>query len=329
MNTNQPITDDLLGKYLSRETNEQENALVENWLKENDSNKKQLLDYQFITNEIDKISLKEQQSVDVDAAWEKVQKKISNKGKVVEFKPKQYFNVSKIAASVSLFLMAGLLIYLVSKKSVETIAFETTNFTTEKTLPDGSIITLNKNSKLTYSADFQGDTREVSLEGEAFFDIKRDESKPFVIHAKGSEIKVLGTSFNVKAYNEAVKVSVETGKVSFKRKKIEQTLTKGEEAEWVSQKDTIVKRLILDKNTMAYKTHVYVFEDKSLDEILKVLSEGYQVPILLKNSSLKYCKLTTKFDNETLPNTLNIIAETLNLRLSKENETYYFDGECR
>lgn len=323
------MNDDLLGKYLSRETNEQENAMVENWLKENDSNKKQLLDYQFIIQEIDKVSRTEQQTVNVDAAWKNVQSKIRNKGKIIEFKPKPFFNPSRVAASVSLFLMAGLLIYLVSKKSIETVAIETTNFTTEKILPDGSVITLNKNSKLTYSTDFQGDTREVSLEGEAFFDIKRDEKKPFIIHAKDTEIKVLGTSFNVNAYNDAVKVSVETGKVSFKKKKIEQTLTKGEEAEWIAEKDTIVKRLIIDKNTIAYKTHVYVFEDKSLDEILKVLSEGYQVPILLKNSSLKYCKLTTKFDNETLPNSLNIIAETLNLKLTKENETYYFDGECR
>lgn len=67
-------------------------------------------------------------------------------------------------------------------------------------LPDGSIVWLNAQSKIEYNKDFDGELREVTLEGEAYFDIARDSSRPFVIHANNVDIKVLGTVFNVKSY---------------------------------------------------------------------------------------------------------------------------------
>jgi transmembrane sensor len=223
-------------------------------------------------------------------------------------------------------LSAIALIYILNNNKSELINLETQNNTLEKVLPDGSKVFLNKNSKITYSTDFEGDTREVSLNGEAFFDIKRDESKPFVIDANETEIKVLGTSFNVNAYTKNVKVSVETGKVQFSKKKKQTILTKGEEAEFVAENDTLLRRNTLDKNTFAYKTHVYVFEDSSLEHIIKVLSTGYQVPIAIQNPQLQTCRLTVRFDNETLQNSLNIIAETLNLQISKNGERYFVNG---
>jgi transmembrane sensor len=194
-------------------------------------------------------------------------------------------------------------------------------------LPDGSVVFLNNNTVLAYPADFEGDTRELSLLGEAFFKVQRNESKPFIIHANGSDVKVLGTSFNIKAYTKNVKVSVETGKVQFKNKAKQTFLVKGEEAEFEANNDTIKKIEMLDRNAFAYKTKVFVFENSSLEHVVQVLGESYHTKILLKNNNIKTCRLTTKFENESLPNALNVIAETLNLTVSSQGEKYVIDGK--
>lgn len=329
MNENQPITEDLLGKFLAQETDAQESALVENWLKQDAAHQKELDDYQFIWQKVS--TLKEEKVVNIDAAWNKVKSKIDlpKEMKVIAFTPKKqsFFTPFRIAASITLLLAAGLLAIFLSQKNTEIISLKTTSNTLEKTLPDGSIVFLNTHTNFSYPADFQGDIREVNLTGEAFFKVQRDESKPFVIHANGSDVKVLGTSFNVRAYDKNVKVSVETGKVQFKNKAKQTLLVRGEEAEFVADKDTIKRASTMDKNVFAYKTKVFVFENSSLEHVIKVLSENYHTKILLKNDRIKTCRLTTKFDNETLPNALNVIAETLNLNITPQGEKYIIDGE--
>ena len=86
--------------------------------------------------------------------------------------------------------------------------------------PDGSIVTLNRNSKLIFPKHFTKNVREVTITGEAFFDVKPNTSKPFIINAGNVQVKVLGTSFNVCAYpgTETVEVVVESGKVQVTRK---------------------------------------------------------------------------------------------------------------
>lgn len=327
MNEKQPITEDLLGKFLAQETDAQESALVENWLKQDKNHQKELDDYQFIWQQV--ASLKEEKTVDVDTAWNKVKSKIAapKEAKVIEFTQKKqvFFTPIRIAASLT-FLLAGMLALFLSRKETEVISLKTTNQTLEQTLPDGSVVFLNANTNLSYPADFEGDTREINLSGEAFFKVQRDESKPFIIHANGSDIRVLGTSFNVKAYTKNVKVSVESGKVEFRHEKKQTLLAKGEEAEFESDKDTIRRAVMLDKNTFAYKTKTFVFEDSSLEHVIKVLSENYHTKIILQNNNIKTCRLTTTFNNETLPNALNVIAETLNLKVTPEGEKYIIDG---
>ena len=148
-----------------------------------------------------------------------------------------------------------------------------------------------------------------------------------MIHANGSGVKVLGTSFNIRAYDKNVKVSVETGKVQFKNKGKQTLLVRGEEAEFLADKDTIKRILAMDRNVFSYKTKVFVFENSSLEHVIKVLSESYHTKILLKNDRIKTCRLTTKFENETLPNALNVIAETLNLNITPQSEKYIIDGK--
>jgi ferric-dicitrate binding protein FerR (iron transport regulator) len=333
LNTNHSDSNgDLLGKYLAQETDAHENALIEKWLEENEENQKELNDYAFICDKIKGVKEDKTQIVDVDSAWLKVKSKIDTpkETKVIPLNPaprKNKFFTIGIAASITILLTVGVVFYLFKNSSPEIISLKTTRNTIQQTLPDGSIVFLNAHTSFTYPEDFKGDLREVNLSGEAFFNIKRDEAKPFIIHANGSDIKVLGTSFNVKAYSKNVEVSVETGKVQFKNKKKATLLIAGEQATFEAESDTIKKQAVLDKNIFAYKTKVFVFENSSLEHIAKVLAEAYQVNISLKNNRIKSCHLTTRFDNETLPDALNIIAETLNLTVISKGEKYVIDGE--
>ncbi len=333
MNEQQPITEDLLGKYLAQETDAQESALVEAWLKKDVANQKEFDDYKYILAQIAISKAEkpaEQINVNIDAAWKKVksqmQPTITPKVAAMKSTKQVFFTPIRIAASITL-LLAGILALFFSKKEPEIISLKTTQNTLEQTLPDGSVVFLNANTNLSYPSDFEGNTREINLTGEAFFKVQRNESKPFIIHANGSDIRVLGTSFNVKAYTKNVKVSVESGKVEFRHEKKQTLLVKGEEAEFEAEKDTIRKAVMIDKNTFAYKTRTFVFEDSSLEHVINVLSENYHTKIVLKNSSIKSCRLTTTFANETLPNALNVIAETLNLKVTLEGEKYIIDGD--
>ncbi|MBA4853311.1 FecR family protein [Emticicia sp. BO119] len=322
----------LLGKYLAQETDAHENALIEKWLQENEENTKELNDYAFLWNKA--VGFKENRTlrVDVDAAWLKVRSKIDSakEAKVILIKPapkrNRFFTIG-IAASITILIAVGVLAYLFRDSSPDVVLLKTTQNTLEQILPDGSVVFLNANTILTYPREFKGATREINLSGEAFFDVKRNKTKPFIIHANGSDIKVLGTSFNIRAYNKNVELSVETGKVQFQTKTKAILLVAGEQATFEAKKDTIKKQIVLDRNVLAYKTKVFVFENSSLEHIAKVLGEGYHVSISLKNNRIKICRLTTKFDNETLPDALNIIAETLNLTISSKGGKYVLDGE--
>lgn len=324
---NQHITEDLLGKFLARETDAQESALVNDWLDKNEQNKKELADYQVIWDKTKE--LKQEQTVDVDLAWNKVKSKMQHpkEAKVIPMYPKKVWSPARIAASITLIIATGLLVLLLTNKKTELLTIQTNRNTIQQTLPDGSVVFLNRNTKISYPSDFDGNTREISLSGEAFFDIQRDESKPFIIHANGTDVKVLGTSFNVKAYDKNVRVNVESGKVQFASKKQKTILEKGEEAAFEAENDTIIKQLTYNKNAIAYKTRTYIFEDTSLENVINILSEGYQADIKIRNSALKTCRLTTTFENESLPNALNVIAETLNIKISKEGQKYLLDGQ--
>ena len=314
---NEPITNEILAKYFSDELNSEERTLLQKWLDEDIENQKILADYEQIWQESRLLSF------DTEVAWKKVVSQINTKP------AKQFFGLSskifRMAATLVFCLGLGAYLFIFKEKQSNILLTKTENQTIEKTLSDGSKILLNKNSQLSFPETFTGDKREVTLVGEAFFEITTDASKPFIIHAQNTEIRVLGTSFNVKTTNQNVVVSVRTGRVEFSAKKQKVVLKKEQEATYLATEDTLKQLLRLDPNVFAYKTKVYVFEASSLDHVAAVLSDAYQIPIIVKDKQIKSYQITTRFENESLPNTLNIIAETLNLNLRTEGKKYIFE----
>jgi len=174
----------------------------------------------------------ELQKYPADPAWEKVKSRIHQTDKPVSSR-KQILNpLFRIAAAIVLAILlfsGGYLAFIRPGSSVEILEISSTDQILKTfTLPDGTLVSLNSGTKLQYPRKFKSDTREVKIQGEAFFQVKPNKNKPFIIHAGKAEIKVLGTSFNVNAYpdNKLVEVIVETGKVQVLNKIAETMPTK-------------------------------------------------------------------------------------------------------
>lgn len=342
-NSHDNISDQLLARFLAETATPAEIAEVKNWLQSAPENQKELAAFEIIWEKTAELK-SNQIKVDTDAAWNKVRLQMkTNKIESEDFAIKHTDSTQEtitrelpakrnftfpvwIAAAVSVTILAfGWFIFKTEWNNPEQIQIATTNNTGETTLPDGTKVFLNYNSSISYPESFVGDLRSVTLKGEAFFDVKPDASHPFVIDANGTQVRVLGTSFNVKAYKkELVRVDVKTGKVRVSKndKKIE--LVKGQSAEVLN--DTL-KSMRADVNTMGYKTQVFDFNATNLGDVVNTLREGYHSDIRLSNEKLAQCRLTISFQKEPLDATLSVIAETLELHLRKEGKIYWLEGK--
>jgi transmembrane sensor len=197
-------------------------------------------------------------------------------------------------------------------------------------LPDGTLVSLNSNTQLKYPKRFGKDTREVTIEGEAFFEVKPNKNKPFIIHAGNAQIKVLGTSFNVSAYPRArlVEVIVETGKVQVSNKLTvtEQTneliLDPGDKGTLVYSSNALLKTTNQDPNFMAWKTNNLIFRATSLNEVIRNLEKVYKVNIRLADPKLNGLLLTAHFNDYPLDFILKVIESTFQMETQKIDGQY-------
>lgn len=158
-------------------------------------------------------------------------------------------------------------------------------------LSDGSRVFLNSVSKLTYPVVFNNEKREVSLEGEAYFEIAKDTEHPFIVNVNGMKVEVLGTSFNIKAYSDESEIytTLVEGKIK---------LNAGEnEKDWILSPD---QQAILEKSNsrveirevdvlqfVSWKNGVFTFADETLEDILKTLARWYNFEYEFDTESLK------------------------------------------
>jgi transmembrane sensor len=332
MNNEQTI-DDLLAKYLADETDTHESDTISEWIIASEDNQK-IFDHSKIIWDGTK-NLQNQQKVDVDAAWTKLgiaKKNEIQPSDIQEVKPVVKLNwlnnVLKVAAV--LVVLFGLWFvaarqFMIPKNDV--LTFTSGNQSIEKILPDGTKILLSKNSEITYPKVFEGDTREINLTGEGFFDVHHDSAHPFIIHTQGTDVRVLGTTFNVRAYNTQVQVLVKTGRVQFSKNDSKVILTKGQKAEILANDDTIIKSEVgEEKEAIKEKRNSFVFDKMTLGEVAETLSKQFNVEIVFTKDKIKNCKLTATFENENLDNIISVIAETFNLTSAHEKNGIVLDG---
>ena len=272
--------------------------------------------------------------IDVDKAWNKLFSRLSENGLLTEtpvirrsFFRSTYF---RIAAVLLLLLGLGSVLILMNDKGILSpniiVATADNQKNLQVTLPDGSTVSLNRNTKLSYRENFGKHGRNVNLSGEAFFEITPDEKSPFVIDAGKAKIKVIGTSFNVITNNSdsAVEVFVKTGKVIVSD--IEGTNNLILDPGFVGKMDSKVseKSFNNDPNYLAWKTGMLVYAGQTLDVVFRDLKKVYNMDIIADDPLILENTWTTNgpVDNQSQETIIRLICISFNLSYTKEGNIY-------
>lgn len=180
-------------------------------------------------------------------------------------------------------------------------------------LPDGSEVILNANTTLSYPEKFGATTREVTLEGEGYFDIKHEVRKPFIVHAGNLSTRVLGTAFNIRASAKENKivVTVTRGKVSVsKGDELLGTLIPGEQIQYDIKDNKPALKKVNTENVISWQAKDIFFNDATLAEIMDTLAKRFNTKITFSDSKGQKCRLTATFLNgESLEEILKVIAQ--------------------
>jgi transmembrane sensor len=197
----------------------------------------------------------------------------------------------------------------------------------EVVLPDSSHVWLNAGSSVDYPIVFQGNERNVSLTGEAFFEVTRDPAHPFVIRSGALRTQVLGTSFNIKAYpdDSAIAVSVVTGRVQVRSAHASVALSPDQQAVYGKADDALVSRPYPNAGVLAsWKDGKLQFRNKPLHDVIRTLERRYAVSISVDKQSRECPVLHADFDdNEPVSRILEMLAVSLNGRMEKQGEAGY------
>lgn len=200
-------------------------------------------------------------------------------------------------------------------------------------LPDGSVVTLNHDTKINYPEKFSNDIREVQIEGEAFFEVQSEADHPFVIRAGEAIIKVLGTSFNVNAYpeSEKVEVVVETGKVQVTKTKTapenagEMILDPGDRGVLIGLSGEMLKSRNDNPNFLSWKTRNFIFTKTSLKKVIEQLNKVYRVQVKVSDPQLERLLLTAHFEGRSLDFILKVISLTHGLKIEQVDDYYILE----
>lgn len=271
-----------------------------------------------------------------DIAWGKVQNQIQHKSQSQRPRFRKLLSgpSMRIAATVlvaALLSVAGYNIFSRWGASSQIIELTSSNQLAKTvTLPDGTLVSLNSDTYLIYPKRFANYTREVTIEGEAFFEVKPNNKKPFIIHAGNAQIKVLGTSFNVNAYPDSklMEVTVKTGKVQVRNETAESKqfneliLSPGDKGTLVLSSNALLKTTNQNLNFMAWKTHNLIFRAASLREVISNLEKVYKVNIRLDDPKLNGLLLTAHFNDYSLDVILKVIETTFQMKTQKMNGQY-------
>ena len=196
------------------------------------------------------------------------------------------------------------------------------------TLPDGTIVYLNSESRLTYTPEFNDIMREVTLEGEAFFDVKPNKNKPFVVKTSVFDVEVLGTSFNVSVYEDdnIVETALVEGKVklTMNRSACKPVYLTPSQKFVYSRNERRGQISIMEEDSeLAWKQGILVFNDEPLEEVFKKIERWYGVTIHYDQNNIVDDNFTGQFKLIPIQEMMNILRMHYNLKFKIEDNDIY------
>jgi len=262
----------------------------------------------------------------IEAAWRRVNLDTLETTKSLSINRLTFRKALRIFAAAAAIVLLSIFAYQFfqnhSNTSQNQLVLNTVQGKQMINLADGSKIWLNDGATLTYPDSFDDSLRQVSLTGEAWFEIAKNPEKPFEINAINSFVRVLGTTFNVQTDSISTQVVVETGKVkvsSFDKSK-NVIITHG----WSAKVNNIEveKYASNNANYLSWKTGKFNFNNSNLIDIVRELNDYYGDSIIIESTDLSECKLTAKFDNTPLKDIISIIELTCDCNIEHKQGKY-------
>lgn len=271
--------------------------------------------------------------IDVDKAWGKLNRRIEAETPVITLNRRSVLHsFARIAAMVIIVTGLGWLFFKVAGPEKMTASSGSDEKNIEVLLADGSRVYLNRDSKLTYPENFGSDSRTVSLDGEAFFDIAPDASHPFIIDAGNASVRVLGTSFNVMTDNgnNQVEVYVESGTVMLSSNDGSHNVTL--EPQFVGRiSDRGSSQTVnTDANYLSWHTDMLIFDGERLETVFADLKRTFNINIMAADPAINDYRLTSPFVDQPHDTIIKVICTTFNLHSVREEGIYrLYPGQVR
>ncbi|KPK84044.1 MAG: hypothetical protein AMS27_11115 [Bacteroides sp. SM23_62_1] len=339
MDKKRDINWELLVKYLDNEMNDREKQLMIDLIQSDTDYARLISDLQGPWN-----AIKKQPNmihVNTDAAWEKLKKRIeqdraeTKKEKTVRFTSGQRIVPYFLRIAVILVFASGLsyVLYRTLIQPDRNQRILTVNSSTdqsmESTLPDGSTVLLKAQSKVEFKQQASG-TREVILQGEAFFDVVHKPDEPFIVITNQARIEVLGTAFSVQVdqNNNLVIVLVESGRVLLsERSGKEQSMVIDPGQMGIVSKEGIKQEENQNINYLAWKTKKLVFRETLLEDVINDLNHTFGTNIVYGDARMATCRFTGTFYNQPVDTLLQVLKTAFNLDVEYSRSQITLVGE--
>lgn len=316
----------LIDRFLRKEASDHEIDELQSWLSQHPSHIRYFkeVNARYQANNL----LKDFSKQETQMAWDKLFARLATKNETqAETVTLLPYRVWRAAAAISATLVLSILLWkkVFHNKDLSAtdnlVVFNTNNENASLMLPDSSWVWLNANSSIEYAADFK-QNREVYLRGEAFFDVRKKQTKNFVVKTEHFSIQVKGTRFNVRAYDpKEQKATLEEGEIELTVKGIDEaySLHPGDQISINKEERKITLKKVKPTNFSAWKEDKLVFDNASLEEIVAKLENRYQVKISVDSAIAQRERLTMTIEQEPIEDILEMIQLSSMLRYKIEN----------
>ena len=312
------LNEDIIIRYLENRCSEEDFVLINEWMKESDENAGELFRMEEIY-QLGKFPFEEENLV------VRAERRLGRRLKRENQKKQEVFKLRSVlryaAAIVGVMVLAAGLAYWFRNKAEElVVASAAHGQVREMLLPDGTKVWLNQSSVLKYPRAFEGKERHVYLDGEAYFEVNKNKKHPFIVQTETIDVQVLGTHFNVDAYqnNPDVKTTLLTGSVavSNKSKSVRVILKPNEIAIYNKVEEKLTRKVLENvEDEISWRQGEFIFDDLPLQEIARELSNSFGATIHIADTALQNYRITARFRN----------GEDLTTILSVLHNAGYFD----
>lgn len=314
--------DKLIEKYFRGESSAEELNQLYDWINESDKNRKMFADLKNGEALLASKLAPDNSSADFDSLLVKLPRYQQNKFSLRKFYSIAAAILFPVFLLISAGLIYSQYSIVQEINYTEVIAPPKHN--SQVKLADGTQVWLSPESKLIYAQNFGEENRIVQLIGEGYFEVVHNEKKPFVVQTHELQIKVLGTSFNVEAYPEdkIIRTTLVRGSVEIESDKLnnEILLKPGDRVSL----NTVTKNITVEKvNTEIYrliKDGLLIFKRNNLNEVCRKLERWFMIPIEYDGEGNQNLLFTAKFEDESIQQILKIVSETIPINYQIRND---------